>query len=141
MNTEIQHADLRLRRVTILVLGVAGLAAFALLIGVQHWMTNIAASMPAERLVASLRRWIGFAMTASALCLALLAGYSARVARRARAQQRWPLAEARVLRDTPIRRGEFAMSIGRLLNVAAVILVVLALAAALLGWRLFSAGP
>ena len=141
MNTDIQRADLRLRRLTVVVLSVAVLIALALLFAVQHWMTNVAASMPAERLVTSLRRWIGVAMAASALCLALLAGQAARLARGAHAQQRWPLAEARVLRDTQIRRGEFATRIGHLLNVVAVVLVVLALAAALLGWRLFTAGP
>ena len=138
MTTEIQRADPRLRRITIAVLGVAVFIPIALLLSVQHWMTNVAANMPAERLVASLRRWIGAAMAASALCLALLAGYAARLARGVHAQQRWPLAEARVLRDTPVRHGEFVARMGRLLNVAAAVLAALALATLLLAWRLFT---
>ena len=74
MNEDIQTADPRLRRITLVALALAGVAALAVVVAFHHWMTRQAAVLPAEQLVARLRLWIGIAMTASGLCLLLLAG-------------------------------------------------------------------
>lgn len=141
MSTEIQRADAGLRRTTLVMLALAAILAVACVFAFHQWMLHQSAALPTEQLIVRLRHWIGLAMTASALCLLLLAGHSARAARRVAEQRRWPLAEARVLRDTPIRSGDAALRIGRLLNGTAVVLVLLALGVGLLSWRLFSLAP
>lgn len=136
MPIDIQRADPRLRRRSPIVLALSTVAAIACVVTFHHWITQQAASLPTELLIAQLRRWIGIALTASGLCLLLLAGYAARLARRVIAARRWPLADARVLRDTPILREAAALRLGRWLNIVAIVLVVLAVAAGVLGWRL-----
>jgi hypothetical protein len=139
MTTEILHADRRLRRVTIAVLAIAALVALGSVHAYQTWLTQHAASMPMEQLVARLRHDIGIAVIASGVCLLLLAGYAGRMANRVKKERRWPLSGARVLRDTPIRREQAALRIGRLLDIAAFALILFGVAAVLLSWRLFSA--
>lgn len=139
MNEDIQTADPRLRRITLVALALAGVAALAVVVAFHHWMTRQAAVLPAEQLVARLRLWIGIAMTASGLCLLLLAGCAARLARTTLDQRRWPPSSLRVLRDTPVRREAAAAAVARGLNITAVLLGALALTAAIAGWRLFTA--
>lgn len=136
MTIDIQRADPRLRRKSVVVLVLAALAAIACVVAFHRWMTHQAESLPTGLLIAQLRRWIGIALTASGLCLLLLAGYSARLARRVIESRRWPLADARVWRDTPIRRDAAALRLGRWLNLVALVLVALAVVAGVLGWRL-----
>lgn len=138
MSIEIQHADSRLRRVTAIVLVLATIAAAWTVFAFHQWMLQQATALSAEQMIVRLRHWIGLATTASGLCLLLLAGYSARNARRIAEQRRWPLADARVLRDTPVRRGDVALRLGRLFNAVAVVLILLALGVGLLSWRLFA---
>ena len=138
MSEEIQRADVRMRRITVVVIAVAALAALASVIAFQRWLGELAATLPTELLIANMRRWIGIAATAGSICILLLAGHAAIQARRINAGQRWPLEQARVLRDTVVRRGEAALRIGRLLNVTALVLIVVGVATALLSWRLFS---
>ena len=138
MSEEIQHADLRFRRVTIVVVAIAALAALATVFMFQRWLGELAATLPTDLLIAQMRRWIGVAATACSLCVLLLAGHAAVQARRIKAGQRWPVERARVMRDTVVRRGDAALRIGRLLNVTALVLVVVGVATALLSWRLFS---
>ncbi len=139
MEIDIQHADPRLRRVTVVVLTVATLAAVALVFAFQHWLLRQAESIPTAQLILQLRRWITVALIGSGLCLLLLAGYAARLARRVIEDRRWPLAHTRVLRDTPIRRGDAALRLGRLFNVAALVLMAIAVGVGMLSWRLFAA--
>lgn len=138
MSIEIQRADVRLRRLTVVALAVAAVAAAGCALAFQRWMLHQAAALPVEQLIVRLRHWLGFATAASGLCLLLLAGHSARTARRVARQRRWPLAEARVLRDTPIRRGEAALRLGRLLDALAIVLAVLAAGLGAVSWRLFA---
>jgi hypothetical protein len=84
-----------------------------------------------------MRRAIALTVLASGLCLLLLAGYGARLARLASKERRWPLSNARVLRDTPIRRDLAALRIARWLNGGALALIALAIAAMAISWRLF----
>ena len=138
MSTEIIRADQRLRRVTAIVLVLAVLAAIALVLALNEWMSHLAATLPTERLIVEIRRWIGFSMIASAMCLLLLAGYAARLARRTAKERRWPLGDARVLRDTPLRRDQAALRIAQLLDIVAFVLVLFGVATAMLSWRLFA---
>jgi hypothetical protein len=67
----------------------------------------------------------------------VLAVHAWRRGRAAAAQRRWPVANARVLRDTPIRRGDAALAIARLLNLVSLMLLAFAVAMIALSWRLF----
>lgn len=138
MNIEIQRADARLRRLTAVVLAAAAIAAAWCVFAFHQWMTQQTAALSVEQLIVRLRLWLGLATAASGLCLLLLASHSAYTARRVAQQRRWPLAGARVLRDTPIRRGDAALRLGRLLGALAVVLVVLAIGFGAVSWRLFA---
>lgn len=138
MSIEIQRADLRLRRLTVVILVAAALAAAACVFAFRQWMLQQTLALSVEQLIVRLRHGIGLATASSALCLLLLAAQSAYTARRVAQQRRWPLAGARVLRDTPVRRGDAARRVGRLLDATAVVLLLLALGLGLLSWRLFA---
>ncbi len=140
MPTDIQPADRRMRRVTAIVLVLAVIVAIVLVVAFQHWLTVQANRLPTEQLIVQLRRGIGFATFAVGLCLLLLAGFAARLARRIIGERRWPLAETRVLRDTPIRRDADAKKIAGWLNAATLALLLVAAATVVLSWRLFTAG-
>jgi len=140
MNHEILRADVRLRRVSFAVLALATVVAFILMFAFQRWLVRTADMMPTTQLVAQLRLWIGGALVACGVCILLLAGYAARLARRILEQDRWPLEGARVLQDTPIRRHAEAARIARTMNIAAVLLMVLAAGLAVLSWHLFGTG-
>lgn len=137
MNVEMHRADPRLRRLTFAVLGI-GLIAAVLSISMYHrWLDRAVQGMPAAQMFADLRRTIGFAMAGCALCLLLLAGYAARLGRRVIEERRWPLRTARVVRDTPVRAGTDALVFGRSLNMAAIVLIALAVGCSVLSWHLF----
>lgn len=132
------HADPSLRRQTLAALVVAVIFAVVAMVWFQSWLSGIAAIPGTDLLIIRLRRLIGIALTGSAICLAVLAWYSAHKAAKVKLFQQWPLPTVRVLRDTPIRRGNAALEIRRRLNVAAGILVLLALATGIVSWRLLS---
>src|SRR6187551_883503 len=103
MDIEIQRADARLRRVTIAVLVLAAIAAVGTILLARDWMIGQAMASTPEQLIAQMRRWLGAASIACGLCLLLLAMHAWRRGRAAAAQRRWPVANASVLRDTPVR--------------------------------------
>lgn len=138
MSTEILHADRRLRRVTFVVLMLSVLAAATVVFASHAWLTRLANTLTTVQLIEQTRRGIGFAVVACCACLLLLAGYSARTARRVKNERRWPLSGARVLRDTPVRRELAATRIARLLDVVTFALVLFAFATIVLAWRLFA---
>ncbi len=139
MNEDILRADPRLRRWTIGMLILAGVLCVGALFAFQGWMgATIGDVESLEDVVVRLRRWTALALTGSALCLAILALLAARKGRLACLTGQWPLPGARVIRDTPMRRGEPARRIGRLLQVTALVLLVLAVVAALVSLRLFN---
>lgn len=140
MNVEIQRADPRLRRWTFIVLSAAVLAAVLSMVAFHHWIDRSARLLPGPQFVFEVRRMMGFAITGCGLCVMLLAAYAARLAHRVTEQQRWPLRGARVLRDTRVRHGADAMSMARMLNMAAIGLIVLAIGFGMLSWRQLGAG-
>jgi hypothetical protein len=137
MDIEIQRADTRLRRVTVVVLVLATIAAAGVIVLVHGWMIRRALASTPEQLLAQMRQWLGLASIACGLCLLLLAAHAWRRGRAAVAQRRWPVANARVLRDTPIRRDDAALGIARLLNLVSLMLLAFAVALIALSWRLF----
>lgn len=138
MTDDMLRADPRLRRQTLAALAVAVILAALAMVWFQSWLSGIAAVPGTDLLIARLRRLIGIALTGSAICLAVLAWYSAHKATKIKTFQQWPLPAVRVLRDTPIRRGDAALSIQRRLNVAAGVLMLLAFATGVVSWRLLS---
>ena len=139
MEIEIQRADVRLRRVTIAVLVLATIAAIGVILLARGWMMSQALSSTPEQLLVQMRHWLGAASIACGVCLLMLATHAWRRGRAAVAQRRWPVANASVLRDTPVRHGEAALGIARILSMVSLMLVAFAIAMTALSWRLFLA--
>ena len=140
MGIEIHRADIRLRRLTVVVFMLAALGAVVVVLLASQWMIEQAIVSTPEQLVSRMRQWLGAVSIACGLCLLALAMHAWRRGRAASAERRWPLANARVLRDTPVRHGEAALRIARLLNLVSLMLLVFAVATMALSWRLFVAG-
>jgi hypothetical protein len=137
MSREIKHADPELRRRTFVVLGAASLAAIVLIWWFNGWLDRSTGTMPQDLLGAKLRVTIGLTCVACSLCLLILAGYAARLARGIVAERRWPLSTTRVVRDTQIRRDDAALAIARQLNIVAILLIVVALGVCVISARQF----
>ena len=137
MNIEIHRADPQLQRRTMVIVSAAIVAALLLMVLFHHWLDRAMLAMPGERFVLEMRRMIGMTCTACGLCMLLLAGYAARLGRRVVEQRRWPLRASRVVLDTRVRHGDDAVRFARMLNMFALVLIVLAFGAGVLGWQLF----
>ncbi|MCB1632980.1 MAG: hypothetical protein KDI37_08975 [Xanthomonadales bacterium] len=117
---------------------VLWLAAGAVLLGVllllaYQWGVQRMLLQLAERRVddaVHMARWLGGTM-ALLLCLscAALAWLSSRTAAQVLQQDRFPPAQARMIRDTPVLRGEAARRRARLLQLIALILPLTAIMA------------
>lgn len=136
MTREIQHADPRLRRITVVVLVIAAAFCAGVLFAFRQWLPAHAATVPTELLIADLRRWLAIAAFVAGLCMLLLAWHAARLAGRTLRERRWPLADRRVLVDTPVRHGDAAARMGWWLNAAAVVLVVACVLTVAFAWHL-----
>ncbi|MBX3693391.1 hypothetical protein [Dokdonella sp.] len=136
MSDDILRADARLRRVTWIALAVAAVLCVVAILAFQRWLAGIAPDMPLEMLQKYIRQFIALTVTGVSLCLALLAWLAARAGRRAVQARQWPIPGARVIRDTPIRRGEPAQRIGRQLQVLALVLLVFAAGSAMVSLRM-----
>ena len=77
MTDDMLRADPRLRRQTLLALALAAILAVVAVFLFHDWLSGIAAIPGTDLLILRLRRLIGIGMTGSALCLAVLAWYSA----------------------------------------------------------------
>jgi hypothetical protein len=139
MNAEIHRADPHMRRLTLMVMSAAVLVAILLLAWFRHWLDRSTIATPGDLLVLEMRRTIGITGMGCGVCVLLLAGYVARLARRVIEERRWPLRTSRVVRDTHVRSGEAAIRFARMLNIVAIVLIVLALGFGVSGWRLFGA--
>jgi hypothetical protein len=139
MNAEIHRADPQMRRMTLIVLSVAVLVAIVLLAWFRHWLDRSTSATPGDLFVLEMRHMIGITGMCCGLCVLVLAGYVARLARRVIEERRWPLRTSRVVRDTHVRSGEAAIKFARMLNIIAILLIVFALGSGLAGWRLLGA--
>lgn len=137
MGGDIQRADPRFRRTTTVVLTLALFVALGLIVLFKWWLTRWVATVPSAMLVAQLHLGAAYALLACGLCLLLLGAYVARLATHIREQRRWPLERARVIRDTQIRSGSDALRIGQWLNVTALVLTLIAIAAGWVSWQMF----
>jgi len=138
MNVEMHRADPRLRRLTLAVLGIALIAAVLSISMFHRWLDRFTETMPLAQLVVEMRRTIALAMAGCGLCLLLLAAYAARTGRRVIEDRRWPLRSTRVVRDTRVRSGTEALVLGRMLNMAAIVLIALTIGCGVLSWHLFA---
>lgn len=138
MSEDILRADKRLRTLTLVVLAVAVALALLGMAWFRHWLQDIGNLPGTDLLIVRLRRMIALALTGSGVCLALLAWYSAHIGSRAIRSQQWPLPGARVIRDTPFRRGPAAIRLGRQLQVWAIVLLLMALATGAVSWRMLA---
>jgi hypothetical protein len=138
MSKDILRADAHLRRTTWLVLGGAGMLCVVALIAFQSWLGGFG-EVPVADLVGRMQKLIALALTGCALCFATLAWLAARAGRRTAETGQWPGPDARVIRDTAIRRGHSARRIGRQFEIAAIVLLVLALGAGVMSVRLLGA--
>ena len=120
--------------------GIAIVLAVLAMFSFQQWLNSIGSMPGTDLLIFRLRRTIGLGLTGSAICLALLAWYSANKASRAKIANQWPLPGTRVIRDTPIRRGPAAQKVASQLQAAAIVLLVLAFAAGYVSWQMLSTG-
>lgn len=136
MSREIHPADPRLRRTTLAALSGAVLAAVLVTLGFRHWLAGAADLMSIEQLIAVVRQLTGALTMIGGACVLVLALHALRVAAGVSRQQRWPRAEARTLRDVPVRRGAGALRIAAATRIGAVLLIALAVGAALSAWRL-----
>jgi hypothetical protein len=139
MSTDIQHADPQLRRRTLAVLGASVVAAIAVMTWFHGWLHHSTAEMQREVFVLEIHRMVGISCTLLALGVLVLAGYAARVSRRIVESQRWPLHEARVVLDTRVRSGDEALALASTLRLVALVLIVVAFAIGIFGWRLVAA--
>lgn len=135
MSKDILHADAHLRRTTWLVLGAAAVLCLIVLVAFSRWLAGIG-DMPVADLAHRVQRLIALALTGCALCFATLAWLAARAGRRTIESGQWPAPEARVIRDTEVRRGDAARRIGRQFLAAAVVLLVFAIGAGVISVRM-----
>lgn len=138
MSEDILRADKRLRALTLIVLVVAVVLALLGMAWFRHWLQVIGNLPGTDLLIVRLRRMIALALTGSGVCLALLAWYSAHIGSRAIRSQQWPLPGARVIRDTPYRRGPAAIRLGRQLQIGSIVLLVLAVAIGVVSWHMLA---
>jgi len=135
MSIEIQPADPQLRRRTLAVLGAAAVAAIVVMMWFHGWLRRSTAEMGRDVLVLEIHRMVGISSTLLALCVLALAGYAARVSRRVTETRRWPLQDARVVLDTRVRSGDEALALASTLRLVALVLIVVASAIGIFGWR------
>lgn len=133
---DVQRSDPKLRVVALVVVGTALVLGVALWVVLQRWFAALA-HLPAADAQALLL--MAFAWAFGSICFAVLwLGVSfLRAGTRVRRVALWPLPGTRVIRDTPVLRGDAAVARGRLMQVAAVALFLCAAAIGVVAWRLY----
>ena len=89
--------------------------------------------------VAGRRRWATRRSSTSVAPAGEGDGYAARVSRRVVESKRWPLRDARVVLETRVRTGDEALALASTLRLVALVLIVVAFAIGILGWRFVAA--
>ena len=138
MSGDIQRADPAYRRRTLLLLALSAVAAGVGLYLMQRWLYAQAVLATPDAAAHQLRAWIGASTMLAGVSLLVLGAHAWRQSLRALRAGRWPLPTARVIRDTPVRRGAAMVALVRWLRVSAMLCVVPAIAAIAIGWRIRS---
>jgi hypothetical protein len=131
----IQAADPALRRRVAIILGVAVVVMLAVYAGLRHWLMQAGARLGTADLVTTIHHALMICVTLIVVCLLLLGRHLLLRGRRIMRDRRYPANDARVLRDTPVREGEDAVRIGNASRVAGLIVCLIAIATAIVGWR------
>jgi len=139
MSEDIQRADPAYRRRTLRLLGASVVVAIVALVYAQHWMQAHAIVGAPREAAMQIRQWIGITATLCGFCLLALAGHAWWLSSRAQREARWPLASARVMRDTRVRRGAAVVPIVRWLRIATLVFIAFATLAIVAGWHIRSA--
>jgi hypothetical protein len=128
---EILEADARRRRLALLLAIMAALAGAALLVYLQYALQQLAILSRSDPDLAMARVLMAVRLLAAALMVSVpaLGAYLFRQGRRIRRAGQYPLPGVRVVRATPVVTGPGALVRGRLLQVLAVVLALIALLA------------
>lgn len=138
---DMQRADGRLRKLVLLLLPLAIVAAGAVLAAFQLWLDQ-AQKRPPDAAMQTLLTAFAWTIAATSIVVAAIALYLWRMGARIRRTARHPLPGHRVPRDTRIRQGAAAQRIGRLLQIGAIVMLVCVPVLLGAAWSLYvSLGP
>lgn len=127
---DIQRADDRIRRLTILALAVVLLGGAVLSVQFEAWLADVR-NMPVEVAREFLTRVFSWCVGIGTVAIALAGCHFWWWGRRIRRTQRFPPPGATVLRDTVVLGGHAAASRGTLLQIRGVTFILCAAAAAI----------
>ena len=135
---DILRADPGRRRAALVLVLVGLLAGIALLAFLNRWMSRVMElpNTEAEAQLSTVLVWVTGGISGGLLLFAVALLHVGRKIGRVAV---WPLPGSRVIRDTPILRGAEALKRGRVLQGAAVVLILAAAAIAFAAWRLHHA--
>lgn len=135
MPIETQRGDRRLRLVAAVAVVCAGVAGVLVHFALQRWIGDLDGLPPAEALGRALS---AFAWGVATACgsIVWLAGWLWHSGSRTVRTARFPPPGMRVIRDTPVLRGEAAARRGRLMRGAGVVLLLCATSVAVAAWRI-----
>ncbi len=133
---DVQRADPKLRVVSIAVVIVALVLGVVLWVVLQRWLSELK-QVPASVAQAQLLTAFVWAIGSACVACVWLAASLWRSGAGIRRAAQWPLPGSRVVRDTPILRGDTAVARGRLMQIAGVVLFLCAACIAVLAWRLY----
>lgn len=138
MTDTIHRGDPKFKRLVI-VLVICGIVIAALFtVEVLHWLQGLRKMANPSLVLAQLKFSIGAGAGGVAICFLALATYWAILGSRILREQRWPIANARILRDTPIRYGKSAQRKGATILLMALILLILAFVIPAQVWMLLA---
>lgn len=135
---DVQRADPKLRIAAIAGVILVFVLGAVLWVVLQRWLTELK-QVPVSTARAQLLT--AFAWAVGSVCVAItwLAASLWRSGIAIRRAAQWPLPGSRVVRDTPVLRGEPAVSRGRLMQVAGAVLFLCGACIAVVAWRLYYA--
>jgi len=130
---DIQRADDRIRRLTVLALAVVLLGGAVLSVQFEAWLADVR-SMPVEVARDSRTRVFSWCVGIGTVAIALAGCHFWWWGKRVQRTQRFPPPGATVLHDTVILSGHAAASRGALLQIFGVVLILCAVAVAIGSW-------
>lgn len=135
---DLQRSDPKLRLGALVIVIAALLAGVALLLVLQRWFAELK-HLPSA--AAQVQLLAAFAWAIGSVCTAILwfAAFLWHSGTRVRRVAQWPLPGARVIRDTPVLRGDAAVARGRVMQGAGAALFLCAVCIAVVAWRLYHA--